>query len=80
MYVCWKTIFFSSQMLPISIHPTIGQGTETTETQLGKSLWVFFFIISVLYRDVSKDFLTGAEITQRELHQKAHPSIGDMSS
>ena len=67
--------FFSSQMLPISIHPTIGQGTETTKAQLGKSL----FFIFVTYWDVSKDFLTGAEMTQRELHQKAHPTIADIS-
>lgn len=73
MYVCWKTIFFS-QMQPISTHPIIGQGTETTRAWLGKSLCFIF----VTYQDVSKDFLTLAEMTQWELHHKAHPSFGDI--
>lgn len=58
MYDCWKTIFFS-QIQPISTHPTIGQGTETTKAELGKSLCFIF----VTYQDVTKDFLTGAEMT-----------------
>lgn len=51
----------------------MSQSKNDTEVQLG----VPMSVTEVIYRNMCKDLLTAAEVTQRQLHHKGHPIIPD---
>lgn len=55
--------------------PKIDQGMHTIKVNLGEPR----NLIGVPYRNMGEELYTGGEMTQRQLHQQAHPSMGDTS-
>ena len=55
--------------------PRTDQSAHTTKVLLGEPI----SFIGVTYRNMSEGLLTGAEMTQRQLHRQSLPSIGDSS-
>ena len=49
------------------------QSTDTTKDQLDEPV----SFIGVNYRSMDEASLTGAEMTQRQLHRQSHPTMGD---
>ena len=55
--------------------PRTDQSAHTTKVLLGEPI----SFIGVTYRNMGEGLLTGAEMTQRQLHHQSPPSMGDSS-
>ena len=60
---------------PLHKEPRTDQSAQTTKVLLGELI----SCIGVTYRNMSEGLLTGAEMTQRQLHCQSLSSIGDSS-
>jgi hypothetical protein len=60
---------------PMHKEPRTDQSAHTTKVLLGELI----SFIGVTYRNMGEGLLTGAEMTQKQLHRQSLPSMGDSS-